>query len=877
MNKIQYLVHTKPHIASLRLQIKGQIFSAYEYRLLPKILSFVIVLSFANFDMASAQIIPDNTLGPESSTVVPNVIVKGQPAVMLDKGAIRGANLFHSFSEFNVTKGESVYFRNPAGIDRIISRVTGKQRSTILGTLGVQGTADLFLINPSGIFFGPQSKLDINGSFLGTTANSLVFDQNIEFSANNPQVPPKLTINVPLGLQLNHQSAEITAQGPGHRLVARDPLFSFARRTGNPEFDLRVTQDKTLALVGGQVQLKGRILTAPGGNIQLGAVKSGFIRMQPTSVGWAFNYKQVQEFGDINLSEQALVDGSGITTASIQAQGHRVSLTGGSVIRSQNLGNQTGRGLVINATESIQLLGTNPQATIRSGIIAESLALGRGSKIVLSTRTLSLKEGSLIFAGTVGPGTGGPLQIDAAESINVVGTSRIDPRLISLLSTGALDSGDSGNAFISTKYLQVKDGGLVTSATLGSGKGGHLTVNVSEQVDLVGVGPALFANSAISASSLATGDAGNLVINTKRLGIRDGARVDASTFASGNAGSATVNATEYIEINGVAPGGRDSSLIISSANLLSPELRRVFQLPPFPTGKAGSVTVTTKELRIANGAMVSVRNDGPGDAGTLKINANKIFLTNEAGITASTISGNGGDIDLQINNELLMRNNSLISATANGPGDGGNINIGAALIVAFSPENSDIVANASSGRGGKISLTTQGLFGLNVRNQQTQFSDITAISKNDPTLNGIVEINNPEVDPSDSLMDLPETIDVPQAVEQGCRAGQSLRNSHFIHTGRGGLPTGPDQLQTAAALWHDLREPQLPSTSAHTRPSATQPIPRQVNKRAMTAQSASSEIREARGWMQDDQGRVVLTAKLPHRSGQSQRRPSSEC
>lgn len=78
-----------------------------------------------------AQIVPDNTLGAEGSVVTPNVNIRGIESDRIDNGAIRGANLFHSFEEFNVGAGRGAYFSNPAGIENIFSRVTGANRSEI--------------------------------------------------------------------------------------------------------------------------------------------------------------------------------------------------------------------------------------------------------------------------------------------------------------------------------------------------------------------------------------------------------------------------------------------------------------------------------------------------------------------------------------------------------------------------------------------------------------------------------------------------------------------------------------------------------------------------------------------------------------------------
>ncbi|WP_167407591.1 filamentous hemagglutinin N-terminal domain-containing protein [Nostoc flagelliforme] len=156
---------------------------------------------------AFAQLTPDNSLGSERSQVIPF----DQKNDIIDGGAARGANLFHSFQDFNVSDGRGVYFANPQGITNIFSRVTGGNSSNIFGRLGVDGAANLFLLNPNGIVFGQNAQLDIQGSFLGTTANSLVFANGIEFSATNPQAPSLLNINVPVGLQFGSQPGSITS------------------------------------------------------------------------------------------------------------------------------------------------------------------------------------------------------------------------------------------------------------------------------------------------------------------------------------------------------------------------------------------------------------------------------------------------------------------------------------------------------------------------------------------------------------------------------------------------------------------------------------------------------------------------------------------
>jgi filamentous hemagglutinin family protein len=158
---------------------------------------------------AIAQIIPDNSLGSESSVVVPNVNINGINSDRIDGGAIRGTNLFHSFQEFNIDNGRGAYFTNPGNISNILTRVTGNNLSNILGTLGVLGNVNLFLINPNGIVFGPNARLDVGGSFFASTADSILFENGVEFAASNPESPPLLTINIPIGLRLRENQPAI--------------------------------------------------------------------------------------------------------------------------------------------------------------------------------------------------------------------------------------------------------------------------------------------------------------------------------------------------------------------------------------------------------------------------------------------------------------------------------------------------------------------------------------------------------------------------------------------------------------------------------------------------------------------------------------------
>ncbi len=216
----------------------------------PKYMTFLkrslIALSLLNLIVlpgsVNAQIIPDQTLGNENSKIIPDGVKN-----LIQGGAIRGENLFHSFSEFNINNNQQVYFTNPSGINNILTRITGSNISNINGLLGVEGNANFFLINPNGIIFGNQAQLDIKGSFFATTATGIKLGENGLFSATEPEKSNLLTIkpNAYFNNALQNQQAEIKNQG-----------------------NLTVGNGQTLSLYGANINNTGN-LTAPGGKIEI--------------------------------------------------------------------------------------------------------------------------------------------------------------------------------------------------------------------------------------------------------------------------------------------------------------------------------------------------------------------------------------------------------------------------------------------------------------------------------------------------------------------------------------------------------------------------------------------------------------------------------
>ena len=143
---------------------------------------------------AYSQITSDNTTNT-------NIKLDGNK-INIHNGIQKGNNLFHSFQEFSIPTGSTATFQNSSAIENIINRVTGGNISNIDGLIKSQGNANLFLINPSGIVFGENSRLDIGGSFLATTAESILFADGFNYSAIVSEQEPLLTVTLPLGFPM---------------------------------------------------------------------------------------------------------------------------------------------------------------------------------------------------------------------------------------------------------------------------------------------------------------------------------------------------------------------------------------------------------------------------------------------------------------------------------------------------------------------------------------------------------------------------------------------------------------------------------------------------------------------------------------------------
>jgi len=855
----------------------------------------------------AAEIVPDTT-SPINSTVTPQGNTR-----LIEGGTRRGDNLFHSFREFSFsvltsdTTGNTALFNNDSAVNNIITRVTGGSISNIDGSIRANGSANLFLINPNGIIFGQNASLDIGGSFVASTANSVKFADGTEFSATAPQTSPLLTVSIPLGLQFGSNPGEIVNQSQASSNGAVNSI-------GSP-VGLQVPIGRTLALVGGNVALVGGNLTAAGGRIELGSVAGGgFVNLSEIVTGYALGYTDVQNFGDIQIDQGALVDASGEGGGAIQLQGRNITLTENSIIFSVTFGSTTGENLVINAAESVKVSGGSNLATFAEGegragdVLVRALdfielvgtasdgspsalasqvcvlssdcqsVTGNGGNLTIETARLLILDGAAVDASTFGAGQAGNIIVKASDIVQLIGRSpdsQFPSGMFAQVGQDAIDNaGDAGTLTLETKQLIVQAGAQISTVARNAGNGGTLSIKASDSILLNGTAPPATASpldsyrsgifgsaepgttgnvgnlnittgvltvengARISADNLGTGQGSTQVLNVRQLIIRDGGQVRAGSFDEGPGGILTVNAAESVQVIGT---GTIGSTPIPSELFTEAEA----------SGAAGKLTITTGNFSVQDGARVTVSSRGSGQAGDLQVQAGSIGLDNSGSINADT-SGGGGNIELR-SPVLILRRGSGITTNATGIDiSGGNINIDTDVLVAL--ENSDISANSLDFRGGNVTITAQGIFGTQFRAQLTSESDITATGANSE-LNGIVTINRPDVDPSQGLANFPDEPVNNVEVAEGCQAGGNQASIAFFNRGRAGLAPNPYEPISSSDIWEDV-------------PQSTQRTENSARASALPA-TLSDKIVEAQGWIVNEKGEVTLVAQMPASRSQS--------
>ncbi|NER99364.1 MAG: filamentous hemagglutinin N-terminal domain-containing protein, partial [Symploca sp. SIO1B1] len=523
-----------------------------------------------------------------------------------------------------------------------------------------------------------------------------------------------------------------------------------------------------------------------------------------------------------------------ITTGSLE-------VANGAQLSTSTLGQGHAGGVKITARDRIRFdgVGNNRQPSgAFSRVLSEAVGNGGDLEITTTNGSLEVTNGAQLSASTLGEGNAGGVRITATDTVRFDGVGRdgVSSGVFSQVNEGAI--GDGGEIEITTGSLEVTNGAQLSSNTFGEGNAGDLRITATDKVRFDGVGSNSFSSVASSqVGTEAVGDGGDIEITTGSLEVTNGAFLSNSTLGEGDAGNVRITATDKVRFDGVGSNGFSSGTLS--------------QVNQGAVGDGGMIQITTGSLLLTD-AFISSVSEGNGKAGNISIDTRQNLETNRSSIQTTTLSGDGGNINLWVGNLLLLRDNSQLATTAGiagAGGDGGDIIINAEFVVAVPREDSDISANAFNGRGGNITITTQGIFGLQFRVSLTPLSDITASSEFG--LDGEFQLNllSP-VDVTQGLSELPADT-VTSELNQSCQAGGSQSAGSFINTGRGGLPPDPTEPLGSSDLWEDVQLPKKTSTDATDLPTTN-----------------SGKLIEAQGWIVNQTGQIELVAQLPTTASQ---------
>jgi filamentous hemagglutinin family protein len=687
-----------------------------------KIIIFTFFCVFFPQYSLKAQLIPDSTLGNNNSLVTPNQLIRGTNADLIEGGASINSNLFHSFTEFHVNDLQRVYFANPVGIENILTRVTGNNLSNILGTLGVDGNANLFLINPHGIYFGENAKLDISGSFLATTASELVgenglinikeadketllsINPNVFFNANNLQNNQgnitnqgNLAVGNDLILDANNLNLSGSLQTGGNltlqasnNITMRDqlekPFLAISLGDlliqGNNLVDIFVLNDPESGLYsGGNLFLKSANPVSGDAHFYSGGNFS--IKQLDGNIGnfFSLNDPVIRSQGDVRFF---LYQG---TSLHILAGGsvdiNTVFITGADSLSNTinptstpNLANVTlsdGTSLTINGNQ-------RPTLDLRAGMKPDAIGNPLGTR----------GGGFFLFSTPVN----NPVATNANITIGdifinspngtILLTNKYEPNRN--LSGGAITI--NGNGFLGI-------GGIVGGGFY-KGDSSDVFIDSRERINITGN---IFAgNEGFINGGFYSGDGGDIkLIADQDIYINNGSNIGSAGLLGGNV---LLKSSENIYIEG--------SQVLTNTYTSDPETQ------------GGSMQIIAKSLFAENGTLLSTTLENKGNAGDLSINTTDSVIFdgvdifgNPSGVASNVLfdaKGNGGNISITTG-FLKISNNGILSASIGGEGTAGNIFINATNAVIFENESFAVsqLLSEAKGNAGNIFIQSDSL------------------------------------------------------------------------------------------------------------------------------------------------------------------------
>jgi len=787
--------------------------------------------------MIHAEVVLDGSLGPKGALPGPDFLIDSS------FGQQVGPNLFHSFETFNINNPERAIFMGPVGIDNVISRVTGGQASFINGVFAsVIPGADVYFLNPAGVMFGQKAQINVPGSLYISTADYLRLGEEGRFYANLSQ-EPLLTVAPPSAFGFFDAPNGIAIENSQLVLPNQETLSRISSGENVP-----ITR---LSLVGGDIVIKdGQIITY-GNDVHLVSVASqGEVPVDATTLTdnsfAAYGTLSIIDTGTFDRGTFGNIDASGFGGGAIFIRAGQLFLDNAWVF-ADTWQNKAGRGITVQV-DNVFTMQNGSRITTQSLSPANPNAIipnltGNASSIAITTGNLSLTEGSQINSTSQTAGAAGNLTILAQQTLSMKGSDTTGQFRSGIVSN-AIGTGNGGEVIITTDSLMMDEGANISAKTqygLGHagnlslnvrtlslsngaqidvstgnlqqrvpqdiGNAGKLTIKAQESVQISGSSEQPGGSSSLISNVFTQGQGGTIEITSPKVTIEKGGSIQAATITSGNAGNVTLN----VDTLRLSDGGR-------------------IQTNTFGSGQGGKVNIIANESVVIEGATtgmgVGVGQNASGFGGNIDIKTGSLQLINttrEGGISASSLgSGNAGDIFLTLADKLLMQNSFIRTATitadggniqitspryfylidseistsvGSGLGGGGNLILGPEFVI---QDNSPIIAEAYGGPGGKIDITTTGIYnfpgGDNRISASSQFG-----------LDGIVQIETPDDSVDEGVLTLTSNfLDASALMNTPCSQRLAENPSSFIVVDRDGIPTSEDDLLPSGPLFSTL-------------------------------------------------------------------------
>ncbi|MBD2312885.1 S-layer family protein [Desertifilum sp. FACHB-1129] len=673
--------------------------------------------------IAIAQIIPDGSL---NTTVIPN----GDRFTILN-GTSAGNNLFHSFQQFSVPTGGAATFDlvNTPNISTIFSRVTGGGLSQIDGLIETRNSnqpVSLFLLNPNGILFGPNARVNLSGSFVATTAEGVLFADGVQWQTNPTAAPPLLTISVPVGLQLGANAGNIQVNGI--------PADNFRSRPA------QVFAANAISFVANEINFDNSTLSAPNGRVQLWALRNGEVELEEQK-GWRLTTASTPpEWGLITLRQSSYLDTTpdletarfGLNGGAIDIRGRGLTLQEGSSIETGTGSFGQGENLTVRTTEFVDLLGVSselnfPNPGLYSNASGERAIAG---DIIVETERLRLANGARLQSGVnarVDPITSEPIwpshsrtgaiTVQASE-VEVLGYNPTDtflrPSAIATLLTAGTDNVSSPIS-IDAQQIRLQDGGRISTdvvnlarfgveQSMTIGISGDISIRATESIEISGSTPFNLTSAIISSIQPVTqGQGGNISIETGRLSVSDGGGISSALSGSGTAGNIRIRVTEMAVSD---PTIDWISQTISGITVAVGEDAK---------GQGGSINLVAERLRVFNGGQIISSTDGEGNAGSLNLWVNRLEVQGSSQLlvegeqqtipssisASSTTNFDAGSVRI-FSDTVRVRDGAVISVSNSATGNAGNLTLNAREV--FLDNQASLQAEVNGGSQGNIRI-----------------------------------------------------------------------------------------------------------------------------------------------------------------------------